>query len=212
MFTVWLLPSSIQPYSTRGPVQSIVGTAKGNRQDWGKEEKGKGGEKERRRRRKWGYGLRRPAPSSAAKDFERVRGEAKGPQSRPPSSYEQVSTYLIQSVTSKWHQIVKLFRSRGLMFVKSFCLPLHFCFSRFHSFLLFLGYSRAMVRDTKAEDFCKTISNFSLEYRTTRQAILLQREREQQKTGAESPGRNTPVVRRKRQQTPTQVVISVTFK
>uniref|UniRef100_A0A3B4XA27 FH1/FH2 domain-containing protein 1-like n=1 Tax=Seriola lalandi dorsalis TaxID=1841481 RepID=A0A3B4XA27_SERLL len=69
--------------------------------------------------------------------------------------------------------------------------------NRFHSFLLFLGYSRAMVRDTKAEDFCKTISNFSLEYRTTRQGILLQRERERQKSGTESPGPNTPIGRRK---------------
>ncbi|XP_026208207.1 FH1/FH2 domain-containing protein 1 [Anabas testudineus] len=79
--------------------------------------------------------------------------------------------------------------------------------NRFHSFLLFLGYSRAMVRDTKAEDFCKSISNFSLEYRTTRQAILLQRERERQKSGAESPGPNTPVGRRKCQQTPTRVEV-----
>ncbi|KAL7374851.1 hypothetical protein ABVT39_008038 [Epinephelus coioides] len=76
--------------------------------------------------------------------------------------------------------------------------------NRFHSFLLFLGYSRAMVRDTKAEDFCKTISNFSLEYRTTRHVILMQREREKQRSGTESPGPNTPAARRKRQQTPTQ--------
>nr|XP_046237217.1 FH1/FH2 domain-containing protein 1 isoform X2 [Scatophagus argus] len=76
--------------------------------------------------------------------------------------------------------------------------------NRFHSFLLFLGYSKAMVRDTKPEDFCRTVSNFSLEYRTTRQAILLQRERERQKGGAESPGPNTPAGRRKHQQTPTQ--------
>ncbi|XP_068444401.1 FH1/FH2 domain-containing protein 1 [Clinocottus analis] len=76
--------------------------------------------------------------------------------------------------------------------------------NRFHSFLLFLGYSRAMVRDTKAEDFCKTISNFSLEYRSTRQAVLLQRERERQRSGAGSPGPNTPTAGRKRQQTQTQ--------
>ncbi|XP_071371379.1 FH1/FH2 domain-containing protein 1 isoform X1 [Centroberyx affinis] len=78
--------------------------------------------------------------------------------------------------------------------------------NRFHSFLLFLGYSRAVVRDTNAEDFCKTVSNFSLEYRTTRQAILQQRERERerQKGGVESPGPNTPGARRKRQQTPPQ--------
>ncbi|KAM6960113.1 FH1/FH2 domain-containing protein 3 isoform 2-T2 [Tautogolabrus adspersus] len=74
--------------------------------------------------------------------------------------------------------------------------------NRFHSFLLFLGYSRAMVRNTKAEDFCKTISNFSLEYRTTRQSILLKKERERHNSGAESPGPNTPTARRK--QIPTQ--------
>ncbi|XP_046907689.1 FH1/FH2 domain-containing protein 1 isoform X2 [Hypomesus transpacificus] len=49
--------------------------------------------------------------------------------------------------------------------------------NRFHSFMLFLGYSKAMVRETKAEDFCKTVSDFSLEYRTTRLSILEQRER-----------------------------------
>ncbi|XP_005751506.1 FH1/FH2 domain-containing protein 1 [Pundamilia nyererei] len=78
--------------------------------------------------------------------------------------------------------------------------------NRFHSFLLFLGYSRAMVRDTKPEDFCKTISNFSLEYRTMQQAILLQRERERerQKNVTESPGPNTPVGKRKNQQTPSK--------
>ncbi|KAM4564227.1 uncharacterized protein V3H82_013269 [Fundulus diaphanus] len=59
-----------------------------------------------------------------------------------------------------------------------------------------------MVRDTRAEDFCRTISNFSLEYRSTRQAVLLQRERERKKNGAESPGPGTPVGRRKCQQTP----------
>lgn len=53
--------------------------------------------------------------------------------------------------------------------------------NRFHSFLLFLGYSRAMVRDIRAEDFCKTISDFSLEYRATRQSVLQQKEREREK-------------------------------
>ncbi|XP_013883774.1 FH1/FH2 domain-containing protein 1 [Austrofundulus limnaeus] len=76
--------------------------------------------------------------------------------------------------------------------------------NRFHSFLLFLGYSRAMVKDTKAEDFCRTISNFSLEYRSTRQAILLQREREKQKSGVESPRPNTPAGLTKRLQTLSQ--------
>uniref|UniRef100_A0A3B4H050 FH2 domain-containing protein n=1 Tax=Pundamilia nyererei TaxID=303518 RepID=A0A3B4H050_9CICH len=86
--------------------------------------------------------------------------------------------------------------------------------NRFHSFLLFLGYSRAMVRDTKPEDFCKTISNFSLEYRTMQQAILLQRERERerQKNVTESPGPNTPVGKRKNQQTPSKLCLGFGLK
>ncbi|XP_061920396.1 FH1/FH2 domain-containing protein 1 [Entelurus aequoreus] len=64
--------------------------------------------------------------------------------------------------------------------------------NRFHSFLLFLGYSKAMARETRAEDFCRTISNFSLEFRAAQQTILLQRER-----AAASPSPNTPARRGK---------------
>ncbi|KAL0970093.1 hypothetical protein UPYG_G00237060 [Umbra pygmaea] len=53
--------------------------------------------------------------------------------------------------------------------------------NRFHSFLLFLGYTRTMVRETNAEDFCKTVSDFSLEYRAARLSILEQMEREKRK-------------------------------
>lgn len=49
--------------------------------------------------------------------------------------------------------------------------------NRFHSFMLFLGYSKAAVRETKAEDFCQTVSDFSLEYRAARSTILERRER-----------------------------------
>ncbi|XP_035467776.1 FH1/FH2 domain-containing protein 1 [Scophthalmus maximus] len=75
--------------------------------------------------------------------------------------------------------------------------------NRFHSFLLFLGYSRATVRDTRAEDFCRTISNFSLEYRSTRQDVLLHRERERHRSGAQSQGTRTPAGRRTCQHTPS---------
>lgn len=68
-----------------------------------------------------------------------------------------------------------------------------------------------MVREIKAEDFCRTVSNFSLEYRTTRQAILLQRERERLKSGGESLTPNTPVARQKLQKTPAQVLRPVTY-
>lgn len=63
-----------------------------------------------------------------------------------------------------------------------------------------------MVREIKAEDFCRTVSNFSLEYRTTRQAILLQRERERLKSGGEGLSPSTHVARQKHQKTPAQVL------
>ncbi|XP_010864234.2 FH1/FH2 domain-containing protein 1 isoform X2 [Esox lucius] len=64
--------------------------------------------------------------------------------------------------------------------------------NRFHSFLLFLGYSPTMVRETNAEDFCKTVSDFSLEYRATRLSILEERERECEREKGEGIDSPTP--------------------
>lgn len=43
---------------------------------------------------------------------------------------------------------------------------------RFHSFLLFLGQPSSSVRDIKVTSFCRIISEFALEYRTTRERVL----------------------------------------
>ncbi|KPP56674.1 hypothetical protein Z043_125689, partial [Scleropages formosus] len=45
----------------------------------------------------------------------------------------------------------------------------------FHSFLLYLGQPSYSVRDIKVTQFCKIISEFSLEYRTTRERVLTQK-------------------------------------
>ncbi|CAB1338794.1 unnamed protein product, partial [Coregonus sp. 'balchen'] len=47
--------------------------------------------------------------------------------------------------------------------------------SLFHSFLLYLGQPSYSVRDTKVTHFCMIISEFSLEYRTTRERVLTQK-------------------------------------
>uniref|UniRef100_A0A4W4HA05 Formin homology 2 domain containing 1 n=1 Tax=Electrophorus electricus TaxID=8005 RepID=A0A4W4HA05_ELEEL len=47
--------------------------------------------------------------------------------------------------------------------------------NRFHSFLLYLGQPSYSVRDIKITQFCKIISEFSLEYRTTRERVLTQK-------------------------------------
>ncbi|XP_023809555.1 FH1/FH2 domain-containing protein 1 isoform X4 [Oryzias latipes] len=44
--------------------------------------------------------------------------------------------------------------------------------NRFHSFLLFLGQPSSSVRDIKVTAFCRIISEFALEYRTSRERVL----------------------------------------
>nr|XP_015224070.1 PREDICTED: FH1/FH2 domain-containing protein 1-like isoform X2 [Lepisosteus oculatus] len=47
--------------------------------------------------------------------------------------------------------------------------------NRFHSFLLYLGQPSNSVRDIKVTQFCRIISEFSLEYRTSRERVLQQK-------------------------------------
>ncbi len=43
---------------------------------------------------------------------------------------------------------------------------------RFHSFLLFLGHPAYSVREISVTRFSKILSEFALEYRTTRERVL----------------------------------------
>lgn len=81
---------------------------------------------------------------------------------------------------------------------------------RFHSFLLFLGYSRSMVRETSAEAFCKTVSDFALEYRATRNAILQKKEKEKEKE-REKDSQNTPKLKIRHHQSPSDVSNGLKF-
>ncbi|MBN3295626.1 FHOD3 protein, partial [Amia calva] len=49
--------------------------------------------------------------------------------------------------------------------------------NRFHSFLLFLGYCRGTVREMEPGQFCKSVSDFALEYRAAQLNVLQQRQR-----------------------------------
>uniref|UniRef100_A0A4W3J1S4 Formin homology 2 domain containing 1 n=1 Tax=Callorhinchus milii TaxID=7868 RepID=A0A4W3J1S4_CALMI len=49
--------------------------------------------------------------------------------------------------------------------------------NRFHSFLLYLGHPSNSARDLKVTRFCKIISEFALEYRTTRERVLQQKQK-----------------------------------
>ncbi|XP_069757525.1 FH1/FH2 domain-containing protein 1 isoform X1 [Narcine bancroftii] len=49
--------------------------------------------------------------------------------------------------------------------------------NRFHSFLLFLGHPSNTAREMKITRFCKIISEFALEYRTTRERVVQQKQK-----------------------------------
>ncbi len=51
--------------------------------------------------------------------------------------------------------------------------------NRFQRFLLWLGYSRSTIQETKITFFCKILSEFALEYRTTRERITSQKQKKQ---------------------------------
>jgi len=51
------------------------------------------------------------------------------------------------------------------------------CVHRFEKFLQYLGYSTLAVRDMNVGLFCKSMSDFALEYRTTRDRVVNQRQK-----------------------------------
>lgn len=51
-----------------------------------------------------------------------------------------------------------------------------FCF-RFHKLLVYLGCPPHSIRETKAQQVCKVVSEFALEYRTTRERVQQQFEK-----------------------------------
>ncbi|XP_051169881.1 FH1/FH2 domain-containing protein 3 isoform X7 [Leptopilina boulardi] len=49
--------------------------------------------------------------------------------------------------------------------------------NRFHKFVLWLGIPLHRVQDTKPNEFCRIVSEFALEYRTTRERVIQQLEK-----------------------------------
>ena len=51
--------------------------------------------------------------------------------------------------------------------------------NRFQKFLIWLGYPPSLLKETKVTAFCKILSEFALEYRTTRDRITTQKQKKQ---------------------------------
>lgn len=48
---------------------------------------------------------------------------------------------------------------------------------RYHKFLLWLGIPLHQISESKPNEFCRIVSEFALEYRTTRERVLQQLEK-----------------------------------
>lgn len=48
---------------------------------------------------------------------------------------------------------------------------------RFHAFLLYLGYTAPAAREVRIMQFCHTLREFALEYRTCRERVLQQQQK-----------------------------------
>ena len=63
----------------------------------------------------------------------------------------------------------------------SLWLPLLSYHCRFRKFLIFLGYPPHTAKEAKVAQVCKVITEFSLEYRTTREKLVQMREKKANK-------------------------------
>lgn len=52
-----------------------------------------------------------------------------------------------------------------------------FSFCRYHKFLLYLGVPPYRIAESRPNDFCRIVSEFALEYRTTRERVHQQIEK-----------------------------------
>lgn len=56
-------------------------------------------------------------------------------------------------------------------------IPSHPNLPRFHAFLLYLGYTAQTAREVRIMQFCHTLREFALEYRTCRERVLQQQQK-----------------------------------
>lgn len=56
-------------------------------------------------------------------------------------------------------------------------IPPHSNLPRFRAFLLYLGYTAQAAREVRIMQFCHTLREFALEYRTCRERVLQQQQK-----------------------------------
>lgn len=73
--------------------------------------------------------------------------------------------------------LLKVLRQLVFVFLKTEAIATVVFHCRFHSFLLFMGHPPYAIREVNINKFCRIISEFALEYRTTRERVLQQKQK-----------------------------------
>ncbi|XP_062840333.1 FH1/FH2 domain-containing protein 3 isoform X7 [Anolis carolinensis] len=114
---------------------------------------------------------------SAKVDFEQLRDNLCQIEKRCKASWDHLKAIAKHEMKSTLKQKMSEFLKDCAERIIILKIVHRRIINRFHSFLLFMGYPPYAIREVNINKFCKIISEFALEYRTTRERVLQQKQK-----------------------------------
>nr|XP_060637401.1 FH1/FH2 domain-containing protein 3 isoform X8 [Anolis sagrei ordinatus] len=114
---------------------------------------------------------------SAKVDFEQLRDNLCQIEKRCKASWDHLKAIAKHEMKSTLKQKMSEFLKDCAERIIILKIVHRRIINRFHSFLLFMGYTPYAIREVNINKFCKIISEFALEYRTTRERVLQQKQK-----------------------------------
>ncbi|XP_044303226.1 FH1/FH2 domain-containing protein 3 isoform X3 [Varanus komodoensis] len=114
---------------------------------------------------------------SAKVDFEQLRDNLCQMEKRCKASWDHLKAIAKHEMKSTLKQKMSEFLKDCAERIIILKIVHRRIINRFHSFLLFMGYPPYAIRDVNINKFCKIVSEFALEYRTTRERVLQQKQK-----------------------------------
>ncbi|XP_072860058.2 FH1/FH2 domain-containing protein 3 isoform X5 [Pogona vitticeps] len=114
---------------------------------------------------------------SAKVDFEQLRDNLCQMEKRCKASWDHLKAIAKHEMKSTLKQKMSEFLKDCAERIIILKIVHRRIINRFHSFLLFMGYPPYAIREVNINKFCKIISEFALEYRTTRERVLQQKQK-----------------------------------
>ncbi|XP_042331315.1 FH1/FH2 domain-containing protein 3 [Sceloporus undulatus] len=114
---------------------------------------------------------------SAKVDFEQLRDNLCQMEKRCKASWDHLKAIAKYEMKSALKQKMSEFLKDCAERIIILKIVHRRIINRFHAFLLFMGYPPYAIREVNINKFCKIISEFALEYRTTRERVLQQKQK-----------------------------------